>query len=264
VAESVAIIVIGYNLDPQHLRECLASVRSQTRQPDECLYVDDSSDNDSLALAASLGIGTARTAQRGGMCAARMVGVGLTEAELILFVDGDDVLPPDYLAQLCAVMAGHDIAYPAAFRCFGVPGRVAARTQRLDGLMPFPAPDHAALWQRNHVSTCSLWRRSSLLAVGGWRDTPSGTMADWALALRILGQGGSYVQSKAVLNYRLHADNWTVQPRATTQAERVAMVRTDVATIAVGCVYSGRLPDLFAEWIEATAQALVNAGRRQS
>lgn len=261
LAESVTIIIIGYNLDPQHLRECLASVQAQTRQPDELLYVDDSSENDSLALAAGMGIATARTEQRGGMCAPRMVGVSLTSAELILFVDGDDVLPPTYLADLLSAMGGHDIAYPAAFRCFGDPERVAARTRNAEGLLRFPAPDRRALWQRNHVSTCSLWRRSALLAVGGWRETPSGTMADWDLALRITGNGGSYVRSEAVLGYRLHADNWTVQPRESTQAERNGKVRRHAATLTVGCIYSGRLPDLFAEWLEAVAKALVCAGK---
>ncbi|MCC6882336.1 MAG: glycosyltransferase family 2 protein [Verrucomicrobiales bacterium] len=127
----VAIIVIGHN-GAAFLGECLASVFAQTVTPDEIQYVDDASTDDSLEVARSFadrGLQIVALPENVGMNAARMAGFDRSTAPLLLFVDGDNVLPPDYLAIMAAELAARP---DAAFTCpgkrfIGDPGAVAWR-----------------------------------------------------------------------------------------------------------------------------------------
>lgn len=262
--ESIAIIVIGRNVSP-FIGECLRSVQAQTMRPDELLFVDDGSTDDSATIAEGLGVNVLRltdVATPVGMCEARMCGMRATVSTLILFVDGDDVLPATYLADLYAAMGGRDLAYPGEFRFIGDPERCRQRSGRSDGIRPLPEARRSDLWRQNHVSTCSLWRRAAIMQAGGWIESPSRTMGDWHLALRVTALGGGYARSKARLDYRLHGENWTLQERPGTPAERCGWLRKDVASITIGCVYSGRLPSLWLAWIGAVVQTLDQAGKR--
>ena len=114
----VAIIVIGHN-GAAFLGECLESFFAQTVTPDEILYVDDASTDDSLPVArafADRGIQIVALPENVGMNAARMAGFDRSAAPFLLFVDGDNVLPPDYLATLAAELAARP---EAAFTCPG-------------------------------------------------------------------------------------------------------------------------------------------------
>lgn len=127
----VAIIVIGHN-GAAFLGECLASVFAQIVTPDEILYVDDASTDASLPVArsfASRGLQIVALQENVGMNAARMAGFDRSAAPLLLFVDCDNVLPPDYLASMAAELAGRP---EAAFTCpgkrfIGDPGAIAWR-----------------------------------------------------------------------------------------------------------------------------------------
>ena len=261
--ESIAIIVITHNGE-RWLEPCLRSVLAQTLKPDELLLVDDASTDGSAAIARSMGVSVVDSGSPSpaGMCAARMAGMAATSSALILFVDGDDVLPPTYLADLYEAIGHHDIAYPGKFRFIGDMERAVQRSGRSDGIRELALPSRAKLWRLNHVSTCSLWRRAAIEQAGGWKESPTLTMGDWHLALRVTALGGGYARSRAMLDYRLHEGNWTAQERPGTATERLGAVRRDAATVSIGCVYSGRVPDLWADWLDAVADTLRHAGKR--
>ena len=112
----VAIIVIGRN-GAAFLGDCLASLFVQTVTPDEIVYVDDASTDDSLSVArafADRGLQIMALPKNVGMNAARMAGFDRSTAPLLLFVDGDNVLPPDYLTNMAAELAARP---DAAFTC---------------------------------------------------------------------------------------------------------------------------------------------------
>ena len=112
------MIIIGPN-GAAFLGKCLASVFAQTVTPDEILYVDDASTEDSLTVArtfANRGLQILALPENVGMNAGRMAGFDRSAAPFLLFVDGDNVLPPDDLATLAAELAARP---EAAFTCPG-------------------------------------------------------------------------------------------------------------------------------------------------
>jgi len=99
----VAVVIIGRN-EGERLRVCLNSVLAMNypRELVEVIYVDSSSTDSSVSLARSLGVKTIvldgpTTAARG-----RNAGWTQTEAPFILFLDGDTVLHPDFVASAIA------------------------------------------------------------------------------------------------------------------------------------------------------------------
>ena len=107
---SVAIIVIGWNC-ARYLAPCLDSILNQTHRAEEIVFVDDASTDDTLSVAKQFeadGLRVIGRARNGGMCAARMTGVEATKGTLLLFIDGDDVLPPDFLEQSLKDLGTHD------------------------------------------------------------------------------------------------------------------------------------------------------------
>lgn len=257
---SVSVVVIGRNAAP-FLRECLASIEAQTLKPDEWVFVDDASSDDSARITRRFkGLKTKRLWRNRGMCGARMAGVEMTTGALMLFVDSDNVLPPDYLATMVEDLgARYDFAYPAK-EFFGDVTTLAHRRRwhPNDRWQP-PEANRARLWNENYADTCSLVRRDAFLAAGAWRPNPADTMFDWDLFLRMSARGG-HVRSRAKLRYRVHTDNWSERERG-NRDKLVSMVRRHAASITVAAVWSGRIPELTRPWLKAIAAALRKAGK---
>ena len=103
-APSIAVVVIGRN-ESTHLRACLDSIRALEYPPAkvEVIYVDSASTDHSRELASELGArviavnGDPMTAARG-----RNAGWTSTQAPFILFLDGDTVVHPRFVAVALA------------------------------------------------------------------------------------------------------------------------------------------------------------------
>ena len=259
---SLSVVVIGRNAGP-FLGECLASIQAQTVRPDEWVYVDDASEDDSVNIAQRFdGLLVRSLRNRVGMSAARMIGVEMTTGALMLFVDSDNILPPDYLATMIEDLGtNHHFAYPSK-TFFGTEEALYRHREVYpnDQWQP-PAADRTQLWRRNYADTCSLVRRDAFLAAGGWRSNPADTMFDWDLFLRMSGRG-SHVRSRARLDYRIHESNWSAKERDMSRRKMNGLVRRHAATITVGCVWSGRMGQRFARiWLKALAESLQAAGK---
>jgi glycosyltransferase involved in cell wall biosynthesis len=110
IAAEISVVVIGRN-EGWRLAECLGSVRRSRISASEIIYVDSASTDDSLALAASAG---ARViALSGGKLSAaraRNAGWRSTSAPYVLFLDGDTILHPDFVAHALKALADPDVA----------------------------------------------------------------------------------------------------------------------------------------------------------
>lgn len=261
----VAIIVINRN-GAAFLVECLESIFAQSARPDEIILVDDASTDESVAAVADYvarGLRVVALRENVGMSAARMAGFAVSAAPLLLFVDGDNVLPPDYLATMVSEMRpGVVFVYPGK-RFFGDPAALqhSRKWHPADEWTP-PAATRADLWRRNACDTCSLVRREDFVAAGGWRGNPADTMFDWEMFLRVSGQGGVMVRSAARLGYRLHGQNWSNRERQEDRPALNGMIRRAAASLTVATVWSGRLgADHAGRWLAALDAALVAAGK---
>lgn len=262
---SVAIIVIGWNC-ARYLAPCLDSVLNQTHRAEEIVFVDDASTDDTVTIAKTFeseGLRVIARNRNGGMCAARMTGVDATKGTLLLFVDSDNVLPPNYLATMLEDLHGHAFVYPGK-HFFGASKMMRDRIRKWHptGLWTPREADRAALWQDNYADTCSLMRRSHFLAAGGWISRQLDTWGDWDLMLRMSGLG-SHARSRAVLGYRLHESNNSQQPQYAGSIDRFGMVRKNAARLSIATVYSGRMPGLWWEWLRAV-KATLNAVDRKA
>ena len=101
--EMVSIIVPVYNAE-KYLSECIDSILSSTYHYLEVLLVDDGSRDSSGSICDQYAAIDSRVRvihqPNGGVTAARKMGVEMASGEWITFVDADDKLVPDGIAQL--------------------------------------------------------------------------------------------------------------------------------------------------------------------
>ena len=98
-------MIIPFYNSPRHLKETLASLNSQTTQDFEILLVNDGSDDpESLRILDGLrrfGRVEVIDCEHRGLAAARNIGATSARAELIMFLDSDDLLDAGALEKLC-------------------------------------------------------------------------------------------------------------------------------------------------------------------
>ncbi len=103
VSGRVSVIMPVFNA-ASYLAQAIESVLSQDHSDVQLVVVDDSSTDDSVAIAS--GYGTALTlierSSHGGACAARNDGLGLATGARIMFLDSDDYLLPGAVSGLVA------------------------------------------------------------------------------------------------------------------------------------------------------------------
>lgn len=107
-APAIAVVIPAYNAS-RFIDEAIDSVRAQTIAHWECMIVDDgSTDNTPSRLAACRDSRIRSVRQENsGECAARTKGVSLTRAPKIVFLDADDRLYPNTLAQYVSFLDDH-------------------------------------------------------------------------------------------------------------------------------------------------------------
>ena len=109
----ISVIVPVYNVAP-FLPACLDSLTAQTFTDFEAILVDDGSTDESPAIlrdyAARDGRFRVITRENGGLSAARNSGIAAASGTFLAFLDGDDVLEPDFLAALREAAGDGDVA----------------------------------------------------------------------------------------------------------------------------------------------------------
>jgi GT2 family glycosyltransferase len=165
----VSFVVIAYNEAP-NIERCIRSVLSQRGAPVlEVVVVDDASTDETPAIVAGLSredrrVKLVRLATNGGRGNARATGVDNTSGQFVAMVDGDIVLPPDWLERCFASLQGCDAAGGKA-----VPDGDVAYLCRTFGLSPRGRPSTMTLTGNN-----ALFRREVFDRVGFDRDLSEG------------------------------------------------------------------------------------------
>jgi GT2 family glycosyltransferase len=173
------------------LPQTLASVFAQTYDDWELLVVDDhSTDQTSEQIATwqhwepRLRYWQRQTPQVGAP-ACRNEGLAACEGDYVIFLDSDDCLSPNCLAERLAVMQAHPALDFAVFPCQlfrAQPGdvpllwNVQTDVDDIDRFLRFDPP-----WQ----TTSPCWRRAVLKNLGGWNEQLL-SLQDWDLHLRAL------------------------------------------------------------------------------
>ena len=107
----VSIIIPTYNVEA-YIRECLESVAAQTYEGNiECIIVDDCGTDDSIAVAEQfiaeykgcIDFRILHREKNGGLSAARNSGTDAATGDYIFYLDSDDLLFPNSIADLMAI-----------------------------------------------------------------------------------------------------------------------------------------------------------------
>ena len=238
----ISIIVTAHNYS-KYLKECLESCFNQTIKPFEVIYSDDFSTDDSLSVARSCGAKIVKQKAHVGVVIARNAGVKATKGNVLVHVDGDDILPPDFLEKHLETFDETTPFVYCAANAFGT-------YETFWRVYPWKT---LFLWTRNFVNTSTMMWKDAFLKAGGWQETSQKTMWDWSLALRV-SRLGVPKKSTAVLNYRQHNNSWSASSEKEDNyknfSNMVNTLRRDLVQVTVGLVYAGRIDGFLSTWMD--------------
>ena len=218
MAGSVAVVIPCFN-DGSTLEAAVTSIEEQG-VPAEIIVVDDGATDPSTETAyerlEGAGVRIIHQANQ-GPAPARMTGVRATDADYVLPLDADDLLATDGLARLRDVLDGNPDA-AAAWGSVSTFGEI-----EYSGDLGRPCLDPWQISYHNHLPVCSLYRRSALLEVGGWRL--AGGYEDWDLWMTFAESGWKGIGIPEITaHYRVQSGR-RLSRSSQRHAERYAKLR---------------------------------------
>lgn len=198
----VTLVTPTYN-QAGYLPETLDSVLAQTHAALEYLVIDDGSSDDTPAVMARYaGRLTALRQTNLGQAATLNKGWGLARGDYIGYLSSDDLLRPEAIARLAAVLD----ADPGVVCVFPDSDLIDARSQviRRGVCRPFEL-ESAVVQQECYIGPGALFRRSAFEAVGGWR--PEMKLApDREFWIRLAALGRIEFLRESLALYRTHPE----------------------------------------------------------
>lgn len=189
--KKISVIITCFNLE-KYLDECIDSVKQQIFQPYEIILIHDGCKETAKAYT---GVTTVFADKNMGVAKARDMGFKMSNSDYILFLDGDDVLPLNYLQEMSLIDA--DVVYPNCIVWAGWGN---------SGLMNVwhEAPNKITLerlLERNEVLMPSLFKREWYEKCGGF-DESLPIFEDWEFWVNCASKGAIFKKSCAFLMYR--------------------------------------------------------------
>lgn len=198
MAPSVSIIIPAYNPDPTQLQQSVASALAQTAPSVEVIVVDDGSTErvSREALESLRGIHLIQQ-DNAGPAAARNRGIDAARSEIIIPLDADDWIDPQFAVEAVATLRNPEttVAYP---------GLLAF------GELKFAWPTRGKLTladfiHHNAAPISSAFRRADWEAAAGYDSSMLVGYEDWEFWVRLLSQTGGYASPlpSACMHYRV-------------------------------------------------------------
>ncbi len=197
----VSVVIPAFNYGG-YLAEAIDSALAQRGARTEVLVVDDGSTDDTPEVLERYGDAIRVHRQdNAGLSAARNVGAQLARGDLLVYLDADNKLHPDFVARCRDALLDHPtagFAYPQVHH-FGA----------VDRTTELGAYDLDAMRRRNEIDACCLLRRHLVLDHPydegnrvGWED--------WDLFLTLAEHGwGGVLVDEPLLEYRRHDASMT-------------------------------------------------------
>lgn len=172
----------------EYLGECIQSVLDNSKQPKEIIVV-----HDGCVSPTHHALVTSIMTNNRGVSRARDTGFRFSTGKLILFIDGDDKLFPDFIERMVPNLVDADITYPNWFLANGVENELVEVAETID------------LRKKNSVLISSMMRREVYEKLGGFRDLP--IYEDWDFWLRAEKEGFKFKKANTSLWYRQTANS---------------------------------------------------------
>lgn len=185
----VSIIVTSYNKPQEQVMECMQSIRDQTVPPREVILVDDASETPTAHALAT----TIILPRNVGVARARDIGAKFSKGKLLLFLDADDKLAPDFIQQCGLVVERYEIAYPSVLMFGNIERNELYEPP--ESIKPIYLMGHS-----NGVLVTSMMHRRVYESLGGFRELP--VFEDWDFWLRAMSKGYTFHKANTLLYYR--------------------------------------------------------------
>ena len=143
MSATVSVIIPNFNYD-KTLDACLRSVYAQTHPPDEVIVVDDGSTDRSRDVARRFPCTLIEIGTNRGVSAARNAGAAASSGDILFFLDSDEALAVDAVANAMAVLRDDP-------GCGCVHGLIAPEPLVDDGPVEWYKTLHAYWWRRRAV-----------------------------------------------------------------------------------------------------------------
>lgn len=216
-----------------YLAECVASVVAQTRRADEIIVVDDGSPDGEVVERAVRQFGSRVTLLRQenlGAGAARNRGIRATDADLVAFLDADDVWAQRFLEKQAARLAASPeltLVYANAHLIGDGPlrGLLFMETAPSCGEVTV----EALISQRCTVITSSVVVRRQAIVEAGLFDEGLRRGQDFDMWVRLVAAGARIAYTtEPLIHRRIHANN--LSGDRITELQRAASVLTKLST----------------------------------
>lgn len=200
----VSVIIAAYNAE-KYIVEAIDSVLGQTWPNVECLVIDDGSTDRTADIVKSYGSRLRYIYQKNAeRSAARNCGLAEASGDYVSFLDADDKIAPEKIAEQVAFLDAHQeygLVYSRVLYFRG-------ETRRDHFSIWRPAPSGSVIPElvfRNFINLSSpLIRKTDALAVGGF-DTAYSLNEDWDFWLRLAVRGVQFgYLDKIHTYYRVH------------------------------------------------------------
>ena len=203
---AVSVVMPVHNGE-RFLGEAIESVLCQTLSDFELVVIDDGSTDSSGAIVSEYantdGRVVAGRTNHVGQADARNAAVAMARAELIAFLDADDIAYPDRLERHCAFLRDHEAValVGGALTFIDETGRVFAEDVR------YPVTDAEVREAFSHttpvLNSAATLRRSAFDEVGGYRRLFADS-EDLDLWLRVAERHDIVNLRETVVRYRIH------------------------------------------------------------
>lgn len=234
VASGVAIVIPCFN-QKRFLRTAIDSALGQSVPADEIIVVDDGSDDDLASVTSACpGVSLIRQPNR-GLAGARNSGLEASASKRIVFLDADDRLLPNAIADGLECFGQH----PQAAFVYGGFNVVHRRATEQSFT---PVATHRDFIRSNWVGMIAtvMFDRAKLLAAGGF-DESLGMCEDWDAYLRLTRDFSFASHPRIVADYVRHGAN---------ASNDVAELRRWIETVRAKEMERGLDPDDRRAWEE--------------
>ncbi len=187
---NLSVLITCYNKE-KYLSDCVSSVLRQTKNPKEIIIVHDGCDKPMAHAQAD----TIILKENKGVANARDVAFKYSTGALILFVDGDDVLDPDYLEKMTWVIGKKkaDIAFPDMFMWGGEESKLVKIPNKI-------TPKFVNTFHKIVIPVTCLMKREVYQKVGGFREWA--VLEDVDFWVRAMCNGYIFKKAETLLWYR--------------------------------------------------------------
>ncbi|NLN98026.1 MAG: glycosyltransferase family 2 protein [Eubacteriaceae bacterium] len=208
-----SILVPIYNVEPQWLEECIASIQSQYYPHWELCLADDCSTAEWIVpmlekfAAEDQRIKVTYRAYNGHICEATNTALEMATGEYIVLLDNDDILPPFALYEVAKVINEK----PDTDLIYSDEDKLTMKGVRVEpAFKPTWSPD--LLMGTNYISHLGVYRTSIAKSIGGFRKGYEGAQ-DYDFVLRFTEKTKNIVRIPKVLYH------WRKVPGSTADTQ---------------------------------------------